>query len=254
MFGAVLIKLRGDPCWTDLTCLEYHYETQPIPNPISWYLHQMPAWFHKAGVLFNHFVELIVPFFVFGPRLVRHFAGICLILFQVILIISGNLSFLNWLTITIALACFDDKFFGFFFGQKLRERVKSLVHVPLPRSKFAVVSLLTLLIIYLSIAPTKNLLASRQIMNTSYDQFHIVNTYGAFGHVGKERYEVILQGTDEPFITDTTKWQEYEFKCKPGDVNRRPCVVSPYHYRIGILLVKLFNQSLVFNFIAKLLG
>ncbi len=62
MLGAGLIKIRSyDDCWMKLTCLSYHYETQPIPNPISWYLHQMPLWFHQFGVLVNHFVELIVP-------------------------------------------------------------------------------------------------------------------------------------------------------------------------------------------------
>lgn len=62
MFGAGLIKIRGDPCWHDLTCLDYHYETQPMPGPLSWYFHWSPEWTHKGGVLFNHFVELIVPF------------------------------------------------------------------------------------------------------------------------------------------------------------------------------------------------
>src|SRR6185436_5118735 len=54
MLGAGLIKLRGDPCWRDLTCLIYHYQTQPMPNPLSWYFHRLPVWMHKAGVLFNH--------------------------------------------------------------------------------------------------------------------------------------------------------------------------------------------------------
>ncbi|MDX1744768.1 MAG: lipase maturation factor family protein, partial [Halobacteriales archaeon] len=41
MFGAGLIKIRGDACWRDLTCLEYHYETQPMPNPLSWFAHHL---------------------------------------------------------------------------------------------------------------------------------------------------------------------------------------------------------------------
>ena len=65
MFGAGLIKLRGDPCWRDLTCLDYHYETQPMPNPLSWYFHWAPQWMNRGGVLFNHFSELIVPFVLF---------------------------------------------------------------------------------------------------------------------------------------------------------------------------------------------
>src|SRR6266567_3212611 len=110
MIGAGLIKLRGDPCWRDLTCLYYHYETQPIPNPISRYLHFAPHWFHRIETAWNHFVELIVPWFSFGPRHARHVAGILLVTFQIFLIISGNLSFLNYLTIIPFLACFDDTF------------------------------------------------------------------------------------------------------------------------------------------------
>src|SRR5689334_4334921 len=108
MVGAGLIKLRGDDCWRDLTCLYYHYETQPIPNPISRLLHFLPHWVHNLEVLWNHFVELVVPWFSFGPRTARHVAGLLLVLFQLILIISGNLSFLNYLTIIPFLACFDD--------------------------------------------------------------------------------------------------------------------------------------------------
>src|SRR5438132_3907310 len=108
MIGAGLIKLRGDPCWRDLTCLYYHYETQPIPNAISRYLHFAPHWFHKFGTAWNHFIELVVPWFSFGPRHVRHVAGLLLVSFQIVLIISGNLSFLNYVTIIPFFACFED--------------------------------------------------------------------------------------------------------------------------------------------------
>src|SRR5438445_1012890 len=91
MIGAGLIKIRGDSCWRDLTCLYYHYETQPVPNPLSWWLHFRPHWFHKFGVLWNHFIELVVPWFAFRPRVTRHIAGALLASFQVVLILSGNL-------------------------------------------------------------------------------------------------------------------------------------------------------------------
>src|SRR5437588_1222769 len=110
MIGSGLIKVRGDQCWRDLTCLFYHYETQPIPNAISRYLHFAPHWFHKFGTAWNHFIELVVPWFSFGPRHVRHIAGLLLVSFQVVLIVSGNLSFLNYVTIIPFLACFDDTF------------------------------------------------------------------------------------------------------------------------------------------------
>ncbi len=112
MLGAGLIKIRGDQCWRDLTCLMYHYETQPIPSPLSFFYHHMPPWFHYGGALFNHFVELIVPFGYFGPKTVRRCAGLITMFFQMILISSGNLSWLNWVTLVMCIACFDDEFFS----------------------------------------------------------------------------------------------------------------------------------------------
>ena len=52
--GAGLIKLRGDRCWRDLTCLEYHHETQPLPGPTSRFFHHLPRPLHRAEVLANH--------------------------------------------------------------------------------------------------------------------------------------------------------------------------------------------------------
>src|SRR6185503_8889056 len=99
MLGAGLIKLRGDPCWQELTCLDTHFETQPLPNPLSPALHAMPHWIHALGVLGNHLAELVAPLFAFGPRRARHVAGLAMFAFQIGLILSGNLSFLNWLTL-----------------------------------------------------------------------------------------------------------------------------------------------------------
>src|SRR5213082_4271984 len=182
MIGAGLIKLRGDTCWRDLTCLYYHYETQPIPNPISRYLHFAPAWFHKFGVAWNHFVELIVPWFSFGPRTARHIAGILLVSFQMVLIISGNLSFLNYVTIIPFLACFDDTFLRRLLPRPLVKRAEQAAQESEPsRINNTITIGLSLLVVYLSIAPITNLISERQMMNTSFDRLSLVNTYGAFG-------------------------------------------------------------------------
>src|SRR5262249_7361308 len=112
MFGAGLIKLRGDPCWRDLTCLNYHFETQPMPNPLSWYFHWLPAAVHRPGVAFNHVAELGVPFAYFAPQPIASIAGLVTIVFQLVLIVSGNLSWLNWLTIVLCIPTIDDRFFS----------------------------------------------------------------------------------------------------------------------------------------------
>src|SRR5262245_34784303 len=108
MLGAGLIKLRGDPAWRDLTALYFHFETQPLPNPLSRSFHFLPRPLLQLGVVFNHAAELAAPWLALGPRRLRRVAGAAIVAFQGMLLLSGNLSFLNGLTIVPALACFDD--------------------------------------------------------------------------------------------------------------------------------------------------
>ena len=230
MFGAGLIKLRGDPCWRDLTCLDYHYETQPIPNPLSWFFHHGPEWSKKGGVLFNHFAELIVPFGYFLPQPVASIAGVLTIVFQLLIFASGNLSWLNALTLVLAFTCFDDQTLAQWFG------LKSPPKHP-PDLVFQIVTAAIVgLVLVLSVKPVKNLLSRRQVMNTVYNRFHFVGTYGAFGGITRERYEIVLEGTDEAVITPSTKWREYEFKGKPSDPARMPPQIAPYHLRLDWLM------------------
>ncbi|HHH28118.1 MAG TPA: lipase maturation factor family protein [Polyangiaceae bacterium] len=251
MFGAGLIKLRGDPCWRELTCLMWHYETQPVPSPVSWLLHQAPPWFHTLGTLFNHAVELVVPFAIFAPRPWRTIAGILLIAFQVSLIVSGNLAFLNWLTVVVALACFDDEPLSRLvpgrWRMRLQERLALQERSALQeraaqcrgatppwrarRGQLVAVALLASVVGVLSLNPVMNMLSPTQAMNRSYDPFHLVNTYGAFGSVGRERYEIVIEGT-EAASPEGASWTEYELPCKPGDPRRRPCLITPYHLRL----------------------
>ncbi|MEK7557582.1 MAG: lipase maturation factor family protein, partial [Patescibacteria group bacterium] len=182
MFGAGMIKLRGDRCWRDLTCLQYHHETQPIPGPFSWYFHHLPKWMHKMEVLGNHFVELVVPFFYFAPAPYSYAAGIITIIFHAWLIVSGNFSWLNWFTIVLAIPLFDDAFFQAVLALPPLEAVSRT----LPHN--LALGGLTILIGLLSIRPLFNLFSRFQIMNTSFDPFHLVNTYGAVGRLPKTRY------------------------------------------------------------------
>lgn len=233
MLGAGLIKLRGDPCWRDLTCLVTHWETQPLPNPVSWLLNQAPLDFQRGGVVLNHAVEVIAPFFAFGPRRARIVAGCMFIGFQLFLIVSGNLSFLNYLTIAPAIACLDDDFFERVLPKRLTSRVlaarEAARDAPLRRhfaAGYAVV------VGVLSLGPIDNILSARQAMNRSFEPFALVNTYGAFGSVDKQRIQVVLEGTSDDPASPDARWLEYELPCAPGDPDRRPCVVAPYQPRL----------------------
>ena len=229
MFGAGLIKMRGDSCWRDLTCLDYYFETQPIPNPLSWYFHWLPRRVLHGGVVFNHVVELIVPFGYFLPQPFAGIAGLITIVFQLTLIVSGNLSWLNWLTLVLAVTTLDDRFLSW-----LPVPMPSL-HPPAAAQRIAVY-VLAAVVAVLSIPPILNMLSPGQLMNSAFNPLQIVNTYGAFGSITKERFEIAIEGTSDEGLTARTVWREYEFKGKPGDPARRPPQIAPYHLRLDWLM------------------
>jgi hypothetical protein len=230
-FGAGLIKLRGDRCWRDLTCLDYHHETQPLPGPLSWYFHHLPRRLHRAEVLANHATQLVVPFFLFAPQPVATVAGLAVIGTQSWLLVSGNFSWLNLITIVLAAAALD----GRFLAAVLPVDPPATLAAPAGWQQAAVIAL-TLLVVALSVRPVRNLLGRRQLMNASFDPLRLVNTYGAFGAVTRVRREVVLEGTDDPTPGPDTVWREYQFKAKPGAPRRRPRQVAPYHLRLDWLL------------------
>jgi len=230
MFGAGLIKLRGDQCWRDLTCLDYHFETQPMPNPASRLFHRLPPSVRKAGVLFNHFAEVALPFLFFASQPVATIAAAGSLLFLLSIIVSGNFAWLNWLTAVICLSPLD----GSLIAGLLNLAPPPLIPQP---PLFQVLTLaLVAMVVVKSVQPVKNLISKEQIMNTSFDPFHLVNTYGAFGSITKERYEIVLEGTDELKVTEQTSWKAYEFRGKPGDPLRMPPVIAPYHLRLDWLM------------------
>ncbi len=229
--GAGLIKLRHDPCWRDLTCLYFHYETQPLPNPLSWYFHRLPRASHRFGVLFSHFLQVVCPFGMFAPQPIASVAaGLCVVQ-QLWLIISGNYSWLNWLTVVLGVAGFSDEILQHAFPL-----IATPALHPAPLAFTVLLWLLAAATLALSIKPTLNLFSPHQVMNYSYNRYHIVNTYGAFGSVTRERHEIILEGTTDAVPTPATVWQEYGFKGKPGDLRRMPPQVAPYHLRLDWMI------------------
>ncbi|SFB37592.1 Lipase maturation factor [Amycolatopsis marina] len=229
-FGAGMIKMRGDRCWRDLTCLNYHHETQPMPGPLSWYFHYLPRPLHRVEVLANHVAQLVVPFALFAPQPVATVAAAVVIVTQGWLMLSGNFSWLNALTITLAVSTID----GRLLDAVLPGERPALAAIPYWYG--AVLLTLTALVLALSYQPVRNLLGKRQLMNYSFTSLRLVNTYGAFGTVTRTRHEVVLEGTDATELGPDTVWQEYEFKGKPGDPMRRPRQFAPYHLRLDWMM------------------
>jgi hypothetical protein len=149
------------------------------------------------------------------------------------LMLSGNFAWLNALTMTLALSVIDGRYY------------RSVLHL-LPRGRpaapghpawFAMLSaLLFAALAVLSYWPARNLLSRRQAMNASFNSLHLVNTYGAFGSVTRDRREVVLEGTADVSPSAASQWVEYEFKGKPTDPRRLPPQVAPYHLRLDWLM------------------
>ena len=212
--GAGLIKLRHDACWRNLTCLYYHYETQPLPNPISRLFHRFPKPMHRFSVAFSHFVQVVAPFGLFAPQPIASIAAALAISQQLLLIVSGNYAWLNWLTVVLGIVGFGH-----------------LTPITYATPWDWIVIALGVFTIALSIQPALNFFSPNQAMNYCWNRFHLVCAYGAFGSITKERYEVVIEGSD-----DGVAWKEYEFRAKPGDPARRPPQVAPYHLRLDWLM------------------
>jgi hypothetical protein len=228
-FGAGLIKLRGDPCWRDLTCLAYHHETQPLPNPLSWYFHHLPMPLHRVEVAANHAAQLVLPFLLFAPQPIAGVAAVAMIVTQCWLILSGNFAWLNLLTIVILCAALPASF--------LRWLPVDVGHVAsTPDWWFWLTVALAVLVAVRSRRPVENLLSKRQAMNATFDRFRLVNTYGAFGSITRHRDELVIEATTDEHPGPEAEWRAYELPAKPGDPRRRPPQVAPYHLRLDWLM------------------
>ncbi|KAK4287428.1 hypothetical protein Pmani_039502 [Petrolisthes manimaculis] len=244
--GSGLAKLRGDWCWWSLTCMCYHYETQPLPNPISYYLHQLPTIIHILLTLGSHIVELLLPLLSFMSRDLRMLFATSQIILQLITVLTGNVSFLNWLTIAISLLYFDDKAYAKIFSLQSQKEILRLQKLARENSplvdpgnvRHTCNKMITIMITVLSLPVIINLLFASPVINTSFEPFRIVNTYGALGSVNRERTDVVLEGTHsrDPKDSSSTVWLEYEFKCKPSRPRQTPCFISPYHHRLDWLM------------------
>jgi hypothetical protein len=215
--------MRGDPCWRDLTCLDFHHETQPMPGPLSWFFHHLPKPLHRVEVAANHFTQLVVPVLLFTPQPIATAAASLMVLTQLWLVLSGNFAWLNWATIVLALSAIE--------FPTTRPRVAG------PPLWYEIVVLAVAMgLLALSYRPARNLVSRRQVMNRSFDPLHLVNTYGAFGSVSRVRHEVVVEGTSDPMPREDSEWKEYEFKGKPGDPRRWPRQYAPYHLRLDWLM------------------
>jgi hypothetical protein len=237
MFLGGLVKLTsGDTAWRDLTALTFHFETQPLPTPLAWYAHQLPAWWHRAECVGMFAMELLVPFFLFAPRLLRHVAALLLAAFMAAVALTGNYTFFNFLAIALALACLDDAWWRRAIPRRLPPLCNLIGYNPVVAASgqrglalaFAIfagayTAAQALPVVFPSLGepPGFDRVARLVAPTRSF------NNYGLFAVMTRPRPELIFEGSD-----DGREWKAYEFPHKPGDLARRPTWVAPHQPRL----------------------
>jgi hypothetical protein len=234
MFSSGMVKLRsGDATWKNLTALCHHYETQPLPTPMAWHAHQLPARFHKGSTVVMFAVELIAPFLIVTPPPGRYVAAALFILLMALIEITGNYCFFNLLGIALSILLLDDRLLAPAFGWAFAQIDFHSSARP-PAWWNGVAMLVAVLILVLSGARIlrlflielplpKGLLKVLQFL----EPFRLVNSYGLFSVMTTDRPEIIVEGSD-----DAASWHPYEFKWKPGEPARRPRFVAPHQPRL----------------------
>ena len=232
MLMSGVVKLTsGDPSWWNLTALDYHYWSQPLPTLFAWWADKTPEWFKHFSVAFCLVVEIIVPFFIWAPRRLRLIAAGLLIFLQLAIGITGNYCFFNLLTIALCLLLIDDSMVGTSFqGVRGQRGALSLPDQLAAWGAVAVIFLTLPINVWLIFSAFKPLARPPRVVANVYERleaFRIVNGYGLFRVMTKDRCEIVLEGS-----ADGIDWLPYEFKWKPGDVKRAPGWCAPHQPRL----------------------
>jgi predicted DCC family thiol-disulfide oxidoreductase YuxK len=238
MFSSGCVKLAsGDPSWRNLTALSFHYQTQPLPTWLAWYANRCPMWLHKTSCALMFAIELGAPCLIFLPRRPRLLGGALLVFFQVLILLTGNYTFFNWLTLALCLWLVDDvtfrgilprRFLAWSSARPERARTRwrpwhraatwavALIFVPLSLAQ-----------VVRSTGTRSAWLSPIESVDEWLDPLRSINGYGLFAVMTTERREIVVEGSD-----DGVTFVPYEFPYKPGDVTRRPRFVAPFQPRL----------------------
>ena len=237
MLMSGVVKLTsGDDCWWNLTALDYHYWSQPLPTVFGWWADKSPEWFKHFSVAFCLVVESIVPFFIWAPRRLRLIAAGLMIFLQLVIALTGNYCFFNLLTIALCLLLIDDAVVASLCRGALLRRIRSTATQRRAYNGLSGYAAIAVIIVTLPINAWLIFTAFKpdtewpRLLAVAYgrvETFRIVNGYGLFRVMTKGRDEIVIEGSADGF-----DWLPYEFKWKPGDVMRAPGWCAPHQPRL----------------------
>jgi hypothetical protein len=222
VFRSGYMKLAsGDPTWADLSALDYHYWTQPLPTMLGWYAAHAPHAVHVVSGAAMFVVELGVPFLIFVPRAwARRTAASAIAGLMTTIALTGNYGFFNLLTVVLCIPLLDDRLL-----RRLRASGRSSAAAPGVGRRAVGPALVIALTAILFVAGTFGGGPPRWLAPVY--SFATFNNYGLFTVMTTERHEIELEGTD-----DGETWRAYVFRYKPGIPSRAPTWVAPHQPRL----------------------
>ena len=256
MFMSGVVKLTsGDESWWNLTALHYHYETQPLPTPLSWWANQLPPWFQSFSTIVMFGIELGAPFLLFAPRRLRLTGVLGLLTLQVLIAMTGNYCFFNLLTVALCLLAVDDACWPR-IGRRARSRPQVRgaawplwILVPVVAVDLALSGPL----VWNGLFPEADWPSFFSVPYAFLEPFRSLNGYGLFRVMTKTRPEIIVEASQDGYT-----WRAYEFKYKVGDPMRAPPIVAPHQPRLDwqmwfAALDDIRGEPWFMNFLARLL-
>jgi hypothetical protein len=237
--------------WRDLTALDFHYWTQPLPHGLSPWIDSLPSWFDQFSLISMYGIELILPILIFFPGNLRRIAVLGQIILQTAILLSGNYGFFNLLTLCLCIPLIDDQILPkcflnycnrFVNDKKDTGSGKNTTHKSLVLSLIQT-SFLSLAWFFFAVTTYGHLIRDIQGNQTDpilkidakwTDQYtNIVrptrafNSYGLFRVMTTTRPEIIIEGS-----LDGKNWRPYAFKYKPTDPKQTPAFAGFHMPRI----------------------
>lgn len=245
-----LVKLQsGCKEWRSLKAMQYHFETQPLPNLGGFIAHQLFSGFSYATTAFVFFFEIFVPLLFFGGDTFRYVGAVLSIFFQVLIMLTGNYTFFNILTIALCVLLLPNTSLEWLNSlySPLQAFAPNLFWISVTNAISAVLLFFNIMMLIRQFKRFPHF----ERLYEKIAPFHCVNNYGLFAVMTTYRNEIILEGS-----SDGKEWHEYQFYYKPGALNRYPKQIAPLQPRLDwqLWFAALYphpNDNWWFRFIEK---
>ncbi len=236
--------------WKDGSAMSFYYETAPLPTWLAWYAHQLPAYVHRLESWAALFMELVVPFFAFGPRALRLFAFVYVSGFLVIDTATANYGFFTYLAAALQVCLLRDSDIAW-LQRQISARLPTWLKSGAPREAEAPIApppsaawprraALALFFAAWTLASINGALihftrraATHETLLHSYqtlEPFRLANVYHLFGQITRERVEPEFQ------TAEGETWTAHAMRYKPGPPQRPPPIVAPHQPRVDFRL------------------